>query len=250
MKFNKNNLLYRLKNIKLNKKFYFILLVIVIITITLDLKERSPCNLNYISSTTTSPQGIDVSNYQGSIKWDKIDKKIISFVFIKATEGLTYKDQYFTRNWNEASKNGFLKSAYHFYDTNSNGLKQAEHFINVIPKEKCALPPIVDIEKISNVEQGKVILEIKKYLEKIESHYGVKPIIYANIDTYNMYIKDIFNNYLIWFPTYNADAPAITNWIFWQYTDSGNIKGINGPVDLNKFNGSGADLLKLKVTYK
>lgn len=252
MKFNKSSLLSKLKNITLNKKFYFILLIaaIIVIILTSALKERSSCDLNYISPTATDLQGIDVSNHQGSIKWGKVDSEVVSFIFIKATEGLTYKDQYFNKNWNETSKNGFLKSAYHFYDVNSDGLKQAKHFIAVVPKEECTLPPAVDIEKISDMKQGKVILEIKKYLEKIEAHYGIKPIIYANIDTYNLYIKDIFKDYLIWFPTYNTDAPAIANLTFWQYTDSGSVKGITGPVDFNKFNGNGADLLKLKVRYK
>ena len=143
----------------------------------------------------------------------------------------------------------FLKGAYHFYDVNSDGEKQAEHFISVVPKEECTLPPAVDIETIADVESGKVILEIKKYIETIENYYGVKPIIYANIDTYNLYIKDVFKDYMIWFPTYHTEEPGITDWTFWQYTDSGTVTGISGDVDFNKFNGTGADLLSLKLKY-
>ena len=247
MSLNINNIPEKLKNIKQNKSFYFILLIILILLVTLALVfwPKGPCELNEIAPNATNLQGIDVSNHQGSIKWEQIDKSSISFVFIKATEGISYKDKYFDKNWNEASNNGFLKSAYHFYDVNNDGTKQAEHFIKVVPKEECTLPPVVDIEKVSDVEQGKVILEIKEYVTLIEENYGVKPIIYCNIDTYNYYIKDIFKDYLIWFPTYNTDAPAISNWTFWQYTDSGTVKGITGPVDFNKFNGNGEDLLKL-----
>lgn len=251
MKFNKENFLKNLKELSDSKKFYFIALVVIILLITLALFIRENTNrpLNYIDPAGTELKGIDVSNHQGDIEWDKIDSEVVKYVYIKATEGTTYVDDYFKKNWNGASNSGFLKGAYHFYNVNNDGLKQAEHFIEVVPKESHVLPPVIDIETISDVESGKVILELKEYVEKIEAHYGVKPIFYANIDTYNLYIKDAFKDYLIWFPHYNTEAPAITDWTIWQYTDSGIVDGIDGPVDFNIFKGSGQDLIDLEVIY-
>lgn len=251
MESNKKNLIERLKglNITLNKKFYFILLIVIIVIISLILlvTQNNTCDLNYIDPEATDIEGIDISNHQGSINWEEVDKDLVKFVYIKATEGTTYKDRYFNNNWKETTNNGFLKSAYHFYNINGDGKEQAQHFIDVVPKEDCMLPPAVDIETLSDMEAGKVIIEIKEYLTEIEKYYGVKPIIYANIDTYNLYIKDLFSDYIIWFPTYHTDAPAIDNWTFWQYTDQGVLDGFDGPVDLNKFNGKGQDLLDLKL---
>jgi GH25 family lysozyme M1 (1,4-beta-N-acetylmuramidase) len=34
-----------------------------------------------------SPQGIDVSHYQGSINWNTVKANGVTFAFIKATEG-------------------------------------------------------------------------------------------------------------------------------------------------------------------
>lgn len=44
-------------------------------------------------------KGIDVSSYQGEIEWTQFEKQGIKFAFIKATEGSTFVDEYFERNW-------------------------------------------------------------------------------------------------------------------------------------------------------
>jgi lysozyme len=51
-----------------------------------------------------SVHGIDVSRYQGEIDWKEVKEMNVrnirlSFVFIKATEGLNSTDPYFKRNW-------------------------------------------------------------------------------------------------------------------------------------------------------
>ena len=64
--------------------------------------------------------GIDISRYQTDIEWDKIkvltdaqgrstnsvnqakDIRNVSYVFIKATEGNSFKDKYFKKHWKNA----------------------------------------------------------------------------------------------------------------------------------------------------
>ena len=48
--------------------------------------------------------GVDVSNYQGLIDWDKLDEQNISFAFIKATEGSGHVDESARRNLERASE--------------------------------------------------------------------------------------------------------------------------------------------------
>ena len=44
-------------------------------------------------------KGIDVSHHQGIILWDSVLTENISFAIVKATEGYTFKDTLFAKNW-------------------------------------------------------------------------------------------------------------------------------------------------------
>ena len=57
-----------------------------------------------------SVQGIDVSNWQGDIDWDKVRAAGTQFAFIKATEGGDYVDPKFAQNW-EAAKRSASRAA-------------------------------------------------------------------------------------------------------------------------------------------
>lgn len=53
--------------------------------------------------------GIDVSHYQGTIDWKKMEQFSINFAYIKATEGSSFVDENFYKNWeNAADTNIFM----------------------------------------------------------------------------------------------------------------------------------------------
>ena len=76
------------------------------------------------SSEPTYP-GIDVSGYQGNIDYSKVAKAGIKIVYIKSSEGNSYVDSHFERNYTEAKKNGLKVGVYHFLTARS--ISQAEH---------------------------------------------------------------------------------------------------------------------------
>jgi len=86
--------------------------------------------------------GIDISRYNGKIDWDKlvaegqINKKPISFIYIKATEGKNLKDSKFKSNWRHAKKKGILRGAYHFYRPEVNSEQQFKNFKETVKLEK------------------------------------------------------------------------------------------------------------------
>ncbi len=188
-------------------------------------------------------EGIDVSNHQGYIEWERIDQNQVNFVFMKATEGETFTDKSFRSNWEAAEEAGFLRGAYHFYREESSGKDQAEHFIDVVPREAYALPPVVDVELLA-ADGEAFVKELKVFLSTLEEHYGQKPLIYCNRATYDAYIKENFQDYGLWYADYNS-PPPIEGWLFWQFTDNGNVAGIEGPVDFNQYSGTREELLEL-----
>ena len=59
--------------------------------------------------------GIDVSHYQNRIFWDSVRAADIQFAFVKATEGATFQDSFFCKNWDEMAENGLKRGAYHYF---------------------------------------------------------------------------------------------------------------------------------------
>lgn len=196
--------------------------------------------------------GIDVSKYQQRINWEAVrdmtDNDVrIGFVFIKATEGLGNMDQQFRRNWKLAGEAGLPRGAYHFFLAPKGGAEQAENFIRRVDLQPGDLPPVLDVEQTYGVSNAKLQFEVKMFLDRLEAHYGVKPIIYTNVDFYNRHLKGDFDEYPLWVAHYlQKNRPRIArNWAFWQYSETGRVNGIRGKVDFNVFNGDSTDFRDL-----
>ena len=200
--------------------------------------------------------GIDVSHHQGKINWQKlkdqglIDKFPVRFVMIKATEGASRIDPNFKENFFQARENGFTRGAYHFYSIYSSAEKQAEFFIKNVKLEKGDLPPVLDVEhKPKNQTDEEFVVSIRKWLDIVENHYGVKPIIYTYYKFKTRYLNDsVFDDYPYWIAHYYVDKVEYEGaWKFWQHTDAGRLPGIKGRVDFNIYNGSYYNLRKLTI---
>ena len=205
-------------------------------------------------STTTQflrPWGIDVSGHQGQINWDRVKADGVQFAFIKATEGRTFVDPTFARNWREAKRVGILRGAYHFFRTRSSLVGQQDNFARTINSADVGdLPPVIDVEipgqwsHLSCPQRNDLIIN---WIEGVRMRLGtnVHPIIYMS----SYFADDVLNNdprlaeHPLWLAHYTtAGNPRVPRpWgfhTFWQYTDRGSVDGIAGNVDLNWFNGS------------
>lgn len=199
-----------------------------------------------------SIHGIDVSHHQDNINWDLVksmqvkDVKI-GFAFIKATEGLGKVDSHFNRNWFKSREAGVCRGAYHFFLATKSGKLQARNFIDVVELQTGDLPPVLDVEQTYGVNKDRLQKEVKSFLQTIEEYYGVKPIIYTNVDFYKQYLDGEFDDYPLWVAHYlQQDKPRITrNWVFWQHSEGGRVNGVLSRVDFNVFNGDSTEFRKL-----
>jgi lysozyme len=197
--------------------------------------------------------GIDVSHYQGEINWDSIERAKgefpLDFVFIRATAGSNGNDTQFKRNWRNANRAGFIRGAYHYYRPDENSVKQAENFIKTVRIGEGDLPPVLDIERIPNKQTLDSLKSgLKRWLTRVENHYGVKPIIYSGESFYTDFLKKEFAGYNLWIANYSFfDDEIRKEWLFWQFTDKGIVKGIDGSVDVNIYNGQMEQLNELRV---
>lgn len=200
--------------------------------------------------------GIDISHHQGRIDWDElkdrgmINKCPIRFIMIKATEGATRIDENFADNFFQAREHGFTRGAYHFYSVHSPAKAQAEFFMKKVKLENGDLPPVLDVEhKPQQQTDDEFRASVLEWLDIVEKHYQVKPIIYTYYKFKMKYLSDsIFNQYPYWIAHYYVDSVEYRGrWKFWQHTDAGRLPGIKGNVDLNIYNGSYYDLRQMTI---
>lgn len=196
-------------------------------------------------------QGIDVSRYQAQVDWAIVAEQDMHFAFVKATEGATHTDSFFLSNWDQIKAAGLRRGAYHFYRPRTSAVDQADHFVSRVQLANGDLPPVLDIEVLDGVNPKYLIPSLKTWLVLITRHYGVRPIIYTNLNFYNKYLAGHFDNYPLWVARYNGGVPVLAcgrDWQFWQYGNRGELEGIDGPVDFNVFAGSWLEFDQLSYT--
>jgi lysozyme len=210
-------------------------------------------NYQLLSKYEDKVIGFDISQYQGQIEWDKVEYVentfLLQFVFVRATAGKDAVDTCFKDNWNQVKKKKLIRGAYHYYRPNENSLEQAENFIKTVKLSPGDLPPVLDIESlpknqsVDNLKKG-----LRRWLEKVDSHYKVRPIIYTGEKYYDAFLKDEFSEYTFWIANYNFFVEDLKDdWLFWQFTESATISGIKGNVDVNIYNGTPKQLGYLTI---
>lgn len=194
-------------------------------------------------------KGLDVSHWQGSIDFAKVKADGYRFVFMKATEGTSYVDDTFEKNWAAAKKAGLIRGAYHFFRPKYDGVAQAKHFASVMGTlTDSDLPPVLDLEVQDGVSDATVIARAKAFLAELEKRSGKKPVIYTGYFFTSLGSPSGFSGYPLWVAHWGVSCPNLPaggwkTWKFWQFTDHANVSGIGGAVDANRFNGTLEDLI-------
>ena len=195
--------------------------------------------------------GIDVSKYQGDIDWSTAQKGGVAFAWLKATEGGDRVDERFAENWRGARAAGVPRGAYHFFYHCRSGAEQARWFIANVPRDPEALPPVLDVEWTPDSPtctkrppREDLVAEMKDFLDTVEKHYGVRPIIYAPIDVHRDRLVGTFPRHEFWLRAVKDHPDNVytsRDFRFWQYTATGTVPGVTGEVDRNAFSGTRAD---------
>ncbi|CDM56050.1 MULTISPECIES: glycoside hydrolase family 25 protein [Rhizobium] len=213
-------------------------------------RDVKPINFGSSSPRKLAVHGVDVSRWQGAIDWQKLRTQGANFVYIKATDGGDHLDPMFRKNWRDAKQAGIKRGAYHFFYWCRTAGEQADWFIRNVPREAGALPPVIDVEWNGEssckrrISPERVREKMQVFMDKLEKHYGQRPIIYTAPDFYRDNLKGAFLNYPFWLRSVAAHPSKVypgRRWVFWQYSGSGISHGVDGRIDLNVFHGSEDD---------
>lgn len=202
--------------------------------------------------------GIDVSQFNGVIDWKAVRKtKKVDFAYIRATEGLTITDDQFKANHDGCKANGIPFGVYHFYHFNDSPEDQATRFIATVTGLQGQLLPMVDIEGASfgyEKDETKLIDSLAKFMNIVEHNlvHAKKMVIYTNPSSWNerMGGTDAFAGHTLWVANFTeSSSPDLPNgwknYVLWQWSENGTIKGIPLKVDLDRL--AGDDLSSILI---
>lgn len=189
--------------------------------------------------------GVDVSEWQGNIDWEKVRATGISFAIIRCgfrqTHGSEVKeDANFRDNIEGAIKAG-LKVGVYFFGTAKNeqeAIEEAEFTINLIKDYNLTYPVVYDSEsfntgRLKGVSYSTITDNILTFTETVAS-YGYETMVYSyhNALTYMLEMGKLEGK-LIWLAHFVDKTNYKGNYNIWQYSDHGRVDGIKTNVDLN-----------------
>ena len=189
---------------------------------------------------TLGKRGIDVSHYQNQIDWNAVSReKDVTYVYIKVTENAGLIDKMFQTNLREARRVGIPVGCSHFFSPTASPMAQLKNLTSAVPHLKDHdLIPMIDVEVKGKASPEDMRHRLKQFLKGVEDYYGVKPLIYTGMNFYNKYLAGHFDDYLFMIAKYSEGTPELTGnprFAMWQYSASGRVKGIKGPVDRSCF---------------
>ncbi len=215
--------------------------------------------LAVIPGTAAAEHGVDVSSWQhpgdAGINWFSVRGSGQQFAMVKATEGLYYVNPYFVQDSLEIRAAGLVRGTYHYADVTADPVAQAVFYSGVVLGQNgpLDLPPVIDLEDARGQSAQHIIGWLHSWLDTVQSLTGRQPMIYTGGYFWRTHMADTteFSQYPLWIADYNGgNAPGALpggwqNWAFWQYSDSGDVPGITGGVDVNIYSGAAGPFSRL-----
>jgi lysozyme len=193
--------------------------------------------------------GIDVSHHQGTVDWARAAAGGVKFAFVRVSDGANTKDREFARNWAGTKAAGITRGAYQFFRPSQSVTVQADLFIAAVGKKLPGdLPPVIDVEVDGGLAPATVAARVRQWVDRVKTATGATPIVYTG----KYFWRDEvgapagFQQNPLWIANYTTLCPDIppgwADWTFWQSSATGRVPGVTGNVDMNKFNGTLAQL--------
>lgn len=186
-------------------------------------------------------KGIDISNHNGTIDFNKVKSSGINFVLIRSSWGWFNEDTMFRANVNGCEAVGLPYGLYHYsYARNLNEAKiEADGLIRLAKSCNPSYPLIIDMEDADDWKRDNgnpsndMYVQICEYICKKIEEAGFYAMIYANKDWFTNRLNDRrLDRFDKWLAHVYIPAPSMDCGI-WQYTFKGKVNGISGDVDMN-----------------
>ena len=193
-------------------------------------------------------EGIDVSQYNGLIDWSLVAASGKKFAIARMSDGLSFVDPMFDANYQGIKAAGMVRGSYQFFHPEQDATAQAQLVLAILskygPLDAGDLVPVLDVEVTNRQNPATIAAGVATWVGVIKQATGRNPIIYTNAHFWNSAVgtqePSAGTNLLVaaWGVVCPDEPTAWSNWLIWQYSDSGAVPGIPGSVDLDRFNGA------------
>lgn len=180
-------------------------------------------------------KGIDVSNNNGHVDWAKVAHAGYRFAWCKASEGLTFNDQFLAENVHGARAHGIKIGAYHFLTPAGSAAGQAWHFasrLQAVGLHHGDLLPVVDVEMA-----GVSMADVGQFVSELHSELGTRPVIYT-FPAFTHWTSTF--GCKLWIANFGVSHPTIpAPWHeqeAWQFSSSAHVPGVARLCDVDTTN--------------
>jgi lysozyme len=186
-----------------------------------------------------TPTVIDLYHEDDVTSFSELAAAGITGILHKATQGITTIDPAYADRKTEWANLGWW-GAYHWYMGTDDPKSQAQHFLSV------AGPCTVYAVDYEDTESSCTIAGMIEFIEAVEAEIDSQMVIYGGQGLLGEQLETATPEQIvflaarrIWWSEYETATPHYlpthiwpTYWL-WQYTESGEIAGVRGEVDLN-----------------
>ena len=186
---------------------------------------------------SATKKGIDVSEWNGTIDWEKVKASGIDYAIIRCGYGMNYSnqdDKYWLRNVSECERLGIPFGVYIYsYATNTDrALSEAQHVLRLINGRNLTYPVYFDMEDDSTI--GSDLAAIANTFCTTIQNAGYAVGVYSSTSWWNSYLTNsCFANWHRWVAEWGPTCNYKGQYAMWQYTSDGSVNGIDGRVDMN-----------------
>ena len=195
----------------------------------------------------TAVRGIDVSAHQQEIDWAAVAADGVEYAMLRVgyrgyTEGDTFLDERFYDNVAGARDNGIAVGVYFFSQAISveEAREEADIVLRAIEGLDITYPVVFDWEDVhqadartSQVDQQTLTDCAAAFCEMVEEAGYTAGIYFNQLFGYQRFILPDLDQYVFWLAEYDSAPDFLYDFQMWQYTNSGQVSGIEGGVDLN-----------------
>jgi GH25 family lysozyme M1 (1,4-beta-N-acetylmuramidase) len=192
--------------------------------------------------------GPDVASYQHPygqrIHWGKVARDGKEFAIVKASEGTSYRNPWFAKDYRGARRAGLVRGSYHFarpaYPIVGTARAQARYYARRLghsPKSRRTLPPALDLEVTGGLPPAALVTWAQTFLLELRRRTHRTPMIYTYPYFWDSALRDpaALARYRLWMASYDG-RPSVPHSL-WQYTSAARVRGIVGGVDMSRFTG-------------
>ncbi|MGN1421323.1 MAG: glycoside hydrolase family 25 protein [Eubacterium sp.] len=245
--------------IRLNKKAAVIVVALIAVAALITAVICSAVNkheIEYFDFQKDIATGIDVSEHNGEIDWEKV-KNSVDFAFIRVGyrgygTGEAVEDKYAKENLKGAQKAGIPFGVY-FYSqavSEEEAREEAKFVLKKIKRYSPQLPIVIDFEYPTDENGAKTGRLYNAYLSREENtkiinafceeiqQGGYAAGVYASSSVFmlNIDMSSLDKDTMIWVADYNSQVSYGVSYKMWQYSRTGSCEGVSSKnVDFNYY---------------